>query len=433
MRSPFRAGLLAALVVLSLAFIPPGNCEVEPDALSSGIGRFMSILCEDVDSDGRMEILFGSYDGYVVSVEYYAGDYSVDWTSPRYGTRVWGLETGQFDQDDDLEIAIGDGDGQVRVLDGRTKRVEWESVTLVRDAHGILFHDLDGDGQNELVVGTGFKTDQGWGQIYFFKPNSSEPYDTLPPFDSRLRELDVADVDNDGKEELIVCSGVSLGDIGGEGYIRIFDLETGKLEWKSPDLFGCIEGLRIVDLDGDGTKEIIVSNGYRYREGWCYIFTYDGADYRRIWRSENLGPKAYGLDIADIDGDEILEIVVSNMDGYIRVYDGITHQLEWRSPDLGRDILGLTIADPDQDGQLEIIAGQGGYNGKGDFTSGYVAPHVYVIDGRTKEIEEVMGDVDEVLQWFKVATFALIALMLVQVAILSRLWVHHMRRRRATG
>ncbi|MGA1794008.1 MAG: FG-GAP repeat domain-containing protein [Thermoplasmatota archaeon] len=430
MKTSFLPAFLLAIMMV-VVLIPGASGEVSPDALTSGLGRFMSIICEDVDSDGRMEILFGSYDGYVVSVEYYAGDYSVDWTSPKYGTRVWGLRAGQFDDDENLEIVIGDGDGQVRVLDGRSKKVEWESETLVRDAHGILLHDLDHDGANELIVGTGFKTDQGWGQVYFFKPGSSKPYDTLPPFDSRLRELDVADVDGDGEEELIVCSGVSLGDIRGEGYIRIFDLATKELEWKSPDLEGCTEGLKVIDLEGDGTLEIVVSNGYRYREGWCYIFRYDGSDYRRVWRSDNLGPKAYGLDVADIDDDGTLEIVVSNMDGHIFVYDGETRQVEWKSRNLGRDILGLTIADPDKDGQLEIIAAQGGYNGKGDFTSGYVTPHIYVIDGSTKEIEEVMGEIDPVLQWLKVGTYVLIGLTLVQAAVLSRLWLRHIRNRRA--
>jgi hypothetical protein len=358
-----------------------------------------------------------------------SGDYNVDWTSPKFGTRVWGLRAGQFDDDESLEIIIGDGDGVVRSIDGKTKEIEWTSDNLVRDAHGILLHDMDGDGKNELLVGTGFKTDQGWGQVYFFRSNSSEPYDKLPPFDSRLREIDIADIDNDGEEELIVCSGVSLGDIRGEGYIRVFDLETRKLEWKSPDLGGCVEGLKIVDLDSNGILEIIVSNGYRYREGFCFIFSWDGSDYKRLWRSSNIGPKAYGLDIADIDNDDVLEIVVSNMAGNIIVYNAETRQEEWRSKNLGRDILGLVIADPDKDGQLEIIAGQGGYNGKGDFTSGYVTPHVYVIDGRTKEIEEIFGEVDPVLQWMKVGTIALVFLAIIQLAVLSRLWRRHLRNR----
>lgn len=418
-----KALIIATAVFIfgPLLFTIGGNSEVPPEDLTSGIGRFSSIICEDVDDDGRMEILFGSYDGYVVSVEYAGGEYFTDWISPKLGTRVWGLIVGQFDSDDTPEIIIGDGDGIVRSYDGRTKELEWQSETLVRDAHGLLLHDLDGDGDNELLVGTGFKTDQNWGTVYFFNGTTEEPYDELPPFDSRLRELEIADIDNDGEEELLVTSGVSLGDIPGEGYFRVFDLETKELEYKSPDLGGCVEGMKVVDLDGDGTLEIIISNGYRYRQGWCFIFHYENGDFVEVWKSGNLGPKAFGLDYGDIDGDGVIEIVVSNMAGYIFVYDGITHQLEWKSDNLGRDIMGIEIADPDGDDQLEIIAGQGGYNGKGDFTSGYTTPHVYVIDGRTHETEAVFGEVDQVVQWLKIAIMIFIAVGIALLAVLARM------------
>ncbi len=185
-----------SILSIFLLLLPQTSAEVDPDELGSGIGRFNSIICQDVDQDGKMEILFGSYEGYVTSVEYKLGDYSVDWRSAKYGTRCWGLEAGQFDEDDALEIIIGDGDGNVRAVDGRTKKVEWTSDTLDRDAHGLLLHDVDKDGRNELLAGTGFKTDQGWGQVYFFEQGNSTPYRTLPsPWNSRLRELAVADLD----------------------------------------------------------------------------------------------------------------------------------------------------------------------------------------------------------------------------------------------
>jgi WD40 repeat protein len=417
-----RHNILVIMIIFSMSIIPAVNGEVRPDQLKSGIGRFSSIICSDIDSDGRKEIVFGSYDGFVTSVEYRGGDYYVDWTSERYGTRTWGIIAGQFDDDENLELVIGDGDGIVRVLDGRTKEQEWRSVTLDRDAHGLLLHDVDGDGINELMVGTGFKTDQGWGQVYFFRNNSSEPFRTLPEtWNSRLRELDISDLDNDGEEELIVSSGAALGDVKGEGYFRVYDLQTLEVEFESEDLQGCVEGMKIRDLDSDGTPEIIVSNGYRYREGWCFIFSWNGETYEMIWKSGNIGPKVYGMDVKDVDSDGTIEIVLANMAGFIFVFDGLTREKEWTSGELGRDILGLVIEDVDGDGEQEIIAGQGGYIGKGDYTSGYVTPHVYVIDGKTKTTEAVLGDIDEVKQWMIVVIIILSALALIQLALISRL------------
>ncbi len=425
MRSQFA---LLAFIILLILLIRPAVGEVSPDDLTTGIGRFSSIICDDIDEDGRKEIVFGSYDGYITSVEYRGGDYRVDWVSDKYGTRAWGLIAGQFDDDSGLELIIGDGDGIVRVLDGKTKEEQWRSITLDRDAHGLLLHDLDGDGDNELLVGTGFKTDQGWGQVYFFKQNSSEPYQTLPKaWNSRLRDLEIADFDDDGEEELLVCSGAALGDVKGEGYFRVYELDDLNDHWTSEDLQGCVEGMKVRDLDNDGTLDIIVSNGYRYREGWCYIYSWNGETYERKWKSDNIGPKVYGMDVKDIDGDGNLEIVLSNMGGFIYVYDGTTRNLEWRSKELGRDILGLVIEDVDGDGQVEIIAGQGGYVGKGDYTSGYTTPHIYIIDGNTKAMEAVLGEVDETKQWLGFAIIIGIVLALVQVAILTRIWLKKRR------
>ena len=71
----------------------------------------------------------------------------------------------------------------------------------------------------------------------------------------------------------------------------------------------------------------------------------------------------------------------------------------------------------------EIIAGQGGYIGKGDYTSGYTTPHVYVIDGKTHEVEAVLGEIDELLQWVKVVILIAVVVGLVELGVLVRMRV----------
>ena len=131
--------------------------------------------------------------------------------------------------------------------------------------------------------------------------------------------------------------------------------------------------------------------------------------------SEDIGPKAYGLDVGDIDGDGIIEIVVGNQPGYIWIFDASTYEVEWKSPLLGTDILGIEIADVDLDGEAEIIATQGGYIGKSDWTSAYTNPHIYVINGKTHEVEFKLGEPDYMVIVLQAAIIILVVITLVHL------------------
>jgi hypothetical protein len=394
--------LRAAVIVLAIAFVLPclslsSAAAVDPSVFGSGIGRFQSLYSGDIDGDGAHEVLFGSYEGYVTQLQYRAGDFFVEWRSPKMGERCWGLRVGDCDDDDDLEIVIGDGEGDLWVYDAATHKLEWKRQgEMVRDAHGIAIADLEDDGRTEVVVGTGYKTDQGWGTIYVWAGDGSQPKPlrSYGPYDSRLRGLEVADLDGDGRMEIAVGCGANLGDIEGSGFLRVLDASTGAVEWTSPDLGGDCEGLVIADVDADERPDIVVGEGYRYREGRVHVLQWDPSSsaYTEQWRSEDIGPKPWGVAVGDCDGDGLPEMVVGNQPGYVRIYDATTHVEEWKSELLGTDIFGACIDDVDGDGRAEVVLAQGGYQGKGDFTSGYTTPHIYVMDGATHEFEHVLGE-----------------------------------------
>jgi hypothetical protein len=230
-------------------------------------------------------------------------------------------------------------------------------------------------------------------------------------------------VDGDSKLELVFGSGVTTGDLPGEGYIHIYDVDKvlldhpEKLEWKSEDLKGDCVAVELADFTGDGTLDIVVGNGYRYQAGWVRILKYNKGSkgYDVYWKSPDIGPKPYGMAVDDIDDDGKLEIVVGNQPGYVYVYEqtGSGMKEEWRSNLLGSDVLGVDIADVDDDGQLEIIAAQGGYVGKGDYTSGYTEPHIYIIDGKTKEIEIVVGRTNPFITLFQILILILVIFLLL--------------------
>ncbi len=420
----FRKVTVILIFLLLLAnWLPIGSAEVEPETLGSAPGRFNSIVSMDIDDDGRHELVFGNYDGYLTILENIGGDYILEWRSKNLGTRLWGVAVHDIDDDGVMEIFAGSGDGAIYAFDAKTHKQEWSYEGMIRDAHGIEIADLEQDGTLEIIVGTGYKMDNPYGTIYIFHYGDSAPLVKLDPFDSRIRGIEVADVDNDGVNELIVGSGVALGEQPGEGYIRIFDAVTKNLEWRSPDLNGDATAVEVVDVDGDGILDIIVGNGYRYHEGWLRIFNYNNQTkvYDETWKSRDIGPKPYGLAVDDIDNDGVIEFVVGNEAGYVYIFDSITHKIEWKSELLGNDVLGIALDDVDFDGTLEIIAAQGGYTGKGDFTSGYTESHIYVIDGETHEIEIIIGTTNYVTWTYQILILILIIVMLVQLNIYTKM------------
>ncbi|KXH76155.1 MAG: hypothetical protein AM326_07570 [Candidatus Thorarchaeota archaeon SMTZ-45] len=392
--------------MLCILFLLPNVSAmiIDETYLGSSPGRFNSIKISDIDKDGNQDLVFGNYEGYLNTIRWAGSEYRADKHIGPLGQRLWGIEIFDIDQDGNKEILAGDGDGTLRVFDSQNFEIRYEIKDLVRDVHGLAFGDADNDGQNEIVAGTGYKMDHPWGMIYLFSPINGElEYSFLPGNASRIRAIEIADIDGDTYNELVIGTGVSLGETPGEGYICIYQINglNYTREWISEDLDGDVVSLEILDVDGDGKLEIVASNGYREGPGFAFIFRYsemggegDPPIFEKVWESENIGPKPYGLDIDDIDSDGINEIVIGNRAGYIWIFDGSTNEVEWKSPLLGSDLLGITLGDVDGDGQIEIVAAQGGYQGKSDFTSAYTAPHIYILDGTKHVVEYALGGRD---------------------------------------
>jgi len=69
---------------------------------------------------------------------------------------------------------------------------------------------------------------------------------------------------------------------------------------------------------------------------------------------------------------------------------------------------------------VEIVAGQGGYQGKADFTSAYTDPHIIIIDGRTKAVEAMLGEPDYLELGLQAALLGLTILLLAGVSYYAK-------------
>lgn len=114
-----------------------------------------------------------------------------------------------------------------------------------------------------------------------------------------------------------------------------------------------------VDLDGDGTTEVI---GSAYS-----IAVMKGDSGALIWRmfsghdrstpnGANVGRTWPGIVVTDVDGDTNLEIVSAHSGGYVSVYDHRGYfQSGWPKRPTSNELRGLNVADIDGDGTDEIV------------------------------------------------------------------------------
>jgi len=166
-------------------------------------GAISGVFVIDVNDDELDEIVVFTDQGRFHYID--SKDYRVIWSNPpgEYA-RITSQTVHNIDDDPQPELLFC-ADGHLIVYDGRDQYEQWRSDQDNLTAHEILIGDVDGDGEEEIVLNDGYIFDARFFDLEWHSPES---------FGERLGLLDI---DEDGIAELI-------GEFQGR-FLRIFDVD----------------------------------------------------------------------------------------------------------------------------------------------------------------------------------------------------------------
>lgn len=184
-----------------------------------------------------------------------------------------GSAVGDLDRDGLLDVIYGDYDGDIIWCEWNgSEAVQVYSLRLRQNdaTNWMAIGDFDGDGEQELIAGcrsnAGYSSEsqrllQGWDYYIFesFLDNELAAVDSIAILGNENVSVNPAsvlasDLNNDGRDEIIISSYPDL-------YIISYNNLSGRYEPVWHDLPSKSGAMTTVDLNGNGVKELIASNG----------------------------------------------------------------------------------------------------------------------------------------------------------------------------
>ncbi len=311
------------LVIVAVLFGPAHparaqSCFRQAQSLSVG-GDPKAILTADLNLDGHDDVAVPNHLGHTVSIFHGdgTGDLQLSQVLTPGGNRPVHLTAGDFDEDGFPDLAVADfsSSNAVRILlnlgDGRF--VHTSSVPAGQFPRAVVANDLNGDGHLDIAV-----ANRNGGTISLLIGDGGGGFSPINsyPTGNELRNIISDDFDHDGDLDLATVDrgtfglSVHLNDGNGASYLTT-----------THPLANLAHSLTSSDLDQDGNLDIIV--GATVNEEPFSIYIFRGLGDGQFSRTQNLiGPGGGNITAEDLDGDEILDLVVLTGNNALAVFHG---------------------------------------------------------------------------------------------------------------
>lgn len=300
--------------------IVPGSCQDKTFCFDGATGKIIWEIntrgsdspptIADIDGDGRLEILHGEFNGYVICIDALTGKQKWEISVAKNSWVQTAPTIVDLDGDGDLDFVVAtwhfDKRDSIYAFRAKDQKKLWAYPVHHHIYHGTTVTDLDHDGIPDLLIGSWNDTlyclngADGTAKWKFAGNTGAGIY----------APATVADIDNDGICEILTAS-----------YNKVFALTpSGKIKWQYiiPGTDYTFRGFAVADLTGDQYLDIVFGT-YRGK-----LIALNGKDGKNIWTMDlaaQYGNPLFEIDhaplIADFDHDGTIDIFVVGGHGVI--------------------------------------------------------------------------------------------------------------------
>jgi len=345
--------------------------------LDSDSDRTASLALADFTSDGVQDLVL--VNGDTSSQKIYPGDGNGGFTNTGLsfagsGSSSVGID--DFNGDGHLDIVFGGGSAEGMHLGDGAGGFSSKGSTLDRvlnDTVSLAVGDIDNDGSPDVVLPQGLFGSSLPNHVYLNSPGTGfdpQGLDLIPSFETTTNALKLADVDGDGDLDVVT------GRLGASDavYINQFDGEfdlpgANAAFFDGPETIASsgtqTAALNLGDLDGDGILDLVTTD----KNGPKKLFFGNGTGgfvYQGDFGTADFG-SAESIGFGDVDGDGDLDILVPYQGGsgiinrfYLNDGAGGFPATGTSIGDESEDSFAIAFGDVDGDGNPDIVVGNDG-------------------------------------------------------------------------